>query len=766
MGATNAANLNPNRPGDPSGISDQAIRLFLMVNTFETGGSERQFTVLAQNLAPPQFQLHLGCISRRGPLAQHFPDAPQFPLGGSLFGWQSLRTRLNLARHLRQHRVQIAHAFDFYTNLTLIPAARLARVPVVIGSHRQLGDLMTPAQFRAQAAAFRWCDAVVCNSQAAADRLIANGLSPSKIAVIGNALPSEAFTEAPAALPKRPGVARVGMVARMNHRYKNQSGFLRIAAQIHRRMSNVEFVLVGDGPLRQELEKEASNLGLGASAIFLGDRQDMPAVLASLDVAVNTSDSESLSNVILEAMAAGLPVVAYDVGGNSELLGGQTGTLIPAGNETGFADAVQKLLADSALREQLGQSARQFAQQNFSLDRVRQRYVELYATLLQKKSRVPHPSAYFAEGWEPSPKCPPKESAAKRLRVCIVAPSLRYVGGQAVQADLLMRLWQNDPEVEVSFLAVDPPLPSVLAWAEGIPGVRTILREPIYFWSLWRGLKDVDVAHIFSASYWSFLLAPAPAWFFAKLRGKKSIVNYRSGEARDHLRRFRSGKFVLSRVAKIVAPSGYLVDVFREFGLTAAVVPNLIDLSQFHYRERSPLRPHLVCTRGFSNYYSVDVVVKAFAEVKREYPEAQLDLVGEGPLEHDVRKLVADLNLAGVNFAGVASRQEIGKYYDQADIFINASWLDNMPVSVIEAFAAGTPVVTTSPESMPYLVEHERTGLLSPVGDEKALAANVVRLLRDPALAASLAQNAHHESRKYTWEAVREQWLNTYRGLM
>ena len=329
-----------------------------------------------------------------------------------------------------------------------------------------------------------------------------------------------------------------------------------------------------------------------------------------------------------------------------------------------------------------------------------------------------------------------------------------------------MRLWQNDPEVEVSFLAVDPPLPRVLAWAEGIPGVRTILREPIYFWSLWRGLKDADVAHIFSASYWSFLLAPAPAWFFAKLRGKKSIVNYRSGEARDHLQRFRSGSFVLSRVDKIVAPSGYLVDVFREFGLTAVVVPNLVDLSQFHYRERGPLRPHLVCTRGFSNYYSVDVVVKAFAELKREYPEAQLDLVGGGPLERAVRKLVADLNLSGVNFAGVASRQEIGKYYDQADIFINASWLDNMPVSVIEAFASGTPVVTTSPECMPYLVEHERTGLLSPVGDERALAANVVRLLRDPPLAASLAQNAHRESQKYTWEAVREQWLNTYRGLM
>jgi glycosyltransferase involved in cell wall biosynthesis len=381
VGATNAASINTIRPGDPP------ISLFLMINTFETGGSERQFTVLAQNMDAPAFQLHLGCVSHRGPLARHFADVPQFPLGGSLFGWQSLRSRLNLSRHLRHHRVQVAHAFDFYANLTLIPAARFARVPVVIGSHRQLGDLMTPAQFRAQAAAFRWCDAVVCNSQAAADRLIATGLAPDKIALIGNALPAEAFTAVPAALPKRPGVARVGMVARMNHRYKNHSGFLRIAAQLHQRMPDAEFVLIGDGPLRQQLENEASSLGLGASAIFLGDRQDMPAVLAALDVAVLTSDSESLSNAILEAMAAGLPVVAYRVGGNSELVDDQRGALIAAGNENDFANAIQSLLSDAQLRERQGNNARRFVEQNFSLDRVRRRYEDLYLTLLEKKGR-------------------------------------------------------------------------------------------------------------------------------------------------------------------------------------------------------------------------------------------------------------------------------------------------------------------------------------------------------------------------------------------
>src|SRR5208282_5590523 len=175
----------------------------------------------------------------------------------------------------------------------------------------------------------------------------------------------------------------------------NHSGFLRIAAQVHQntahqRMPDAEFVLVGDGPLRQQLENEASSLGLGASAIFLGDRQDMPAVLASLDVAVLTSDSESLSNVILEAMAAGLPVVAYRVGGNAELIDEKRGDekrgqLISAGDEEGFAAAVERLLSAPSIRAQFGHNARKFAEENFGLENVRARYEACYQTLLEKK---------------------------------------------------------------------------------------------------------------------------------------------------------------------------------------------------------------------------------------------------------------------------------------------------------------------------------------------------------------------------------------------
>lgn len=730
--------------------------LFLMTNSFETGGSERQFANLAQSFRASSFRTRIGCITKSGDFWEGFDDVMEFPLGGNLYGVRSMQARLRLAHYLRESHTAVAHGFDFYTNLVLIPAARLARVPVVLGSQRQLGDLLSPAKSRVQLAILRWCDRVICNSRAAALCLVQQGLPERKIVIIGNGLAPSAFAPAIPALDRSSSVLRVGMIARMNTPSKNHRAFLQAAASVSRKFPGTEFILAGDGPLRPGLEAEARTLGLGARAHFLGDRRDIPAILASMNVSVLPSASESLSNAILESMAAEVPVVASSVGGNPELVANDRGILIPPGDAEALASAIECLLQNPTMRAELALNGRRFVESNFTVATMRKRHEELYTELLKTKA------------WRPSPRRSssyPLGSPSRPLRVAIVAASPRYVGGQSVQAQLLLANWQNDPDVEASLIPIDPVFPRGLKWAESIRFLRTLIRQPFYFYALWRGLSDADVAHIFSASYWSFLIAPAPAWMVARAFGKKALIHYHSGEARDHLRRFRTARPVLANADLLVVPSGYLVDVFREFGLNAQAVPNIVDPSQFTFRERKPLRPHLVCTRGFHPYYRVDLVVRAFAEVQRDFPLAQLDLIGKGPEEGKIRKLVSELNLTGVNFAGVASLQEISRFYDAADIFINASALDNMPVSIQEAFASGTPVVTTAPEGMRYLVEHERTGLLSEPGDASALAENVKRLLRDSGLASFIALNAHEQSKQYRWSMVREQWLEIYRSL-
>jgi L-malate glycosyltransferase len=455
-------------------------------------------------------------------------------------------------------------------------------------------------------------------------------------------------------------------------------------------------------------------------------------------------------------MAAGVPVIATDVGGNRELLGDDRGILIPAGSDAAMAQALEQIAADGMRRERIGRKARTYALENFTIEHMRRRHEEFYTELLERKN------------WRPklSQSAGLQGRTLGSVRVAIVAASLRYVGGQSVQADLLLRHWRNDESVSATLIPIDPSLPGVLSWVERIPGLRTLVRQPFYVSALWRGLKHAQIAHIFSASYWSFLIAPVPAWIIARMQGKKTLLHYHSGEARDHFHRFRSAVPLLHRMGTLVVPSGYLVDVFREFGLKAEVVPNVVDLSQFSFRLRQPLRPHLICTRGFHPYYRVDLVVRAFAEVCQHYPNARLDLVGGGPSEQEIRRLVTELNLSGIHFKGVVPYSDIGHLYDAADVFVNASSLDNMPVSVLEGFASGTPVISTAPEGITYLVEHERTGLLSATGDADALAANILRVLGDGKLAAHLAKNAREELQRYCWDTVREQWLTTYRNMV
>jgi len=360
--------------------------LCMMTNTLEVGGSERQFVALVEALSGRRFEVKPACLRCIGGLVSRLGEIPEFPTGGSLFRLQSHRARLAIARFIRRNHCVVAHAFDFYTNLMMVPAARVAGVPVVLGSHRQLGDLLTRGQFWAQLTAFRMCDRVLCNSRAAAERLRTAGLPERKLEIIPNGLLEQAFESCAPAIPRRPGVVRVGMIARMNDPVKNHPAFLRAAARVARELPEVEFLLVGDGPLRPGFETMATELGIAPKVIFAGERHDIPAMLASMDVSVLISSSESLSNVILESMAAGVPVVATNVGGNPELVkDGETGMLVPPGDEDRLVDALLRLARDAGLRRHCSQSGREFSRSSFHIDVIRRRYEQLYSSLLEEK---------------------------------------------------------------------------------------------------------------------------------------------------------------------------------------------------------------------------------------------------------------------------------------------------------------------------------------------------------------------------------------------
>jgi glycosyltransferase involved in cell wall biosynthesis len=281
-----------------------------------------------------------------------------------------------------------------------------------------------------------------------------------------------------------------------------------------------------------------------------------------------------------------------------------------------------------------------------------------------------------------------------------------------------------------------------------------------------RELSRADVVHVFSASYSSFLLAPLPAMLTARALGRPVVLNYRSGEAPDHLRRSAVARAAIRRVDRNVVPSRFLVDVFASFGIDATIVPNIVDMERFRFRERDGLAPRLVSTRNFEELYNVACTLRAFGIVQRRWPAASLTLVGGGREEPMLRELAADLRLRHVTFAGRVSPDAIAGHYAAADIYIQSPNIDNMPTSVLEAYASGLPVVSTEAGGVPAILTHGEHGLLAPIGDHDALAAQVLRLLDDAALARRLARGALAACRRCTWLEVRQQWLRLYESVL
>jgi len=347
------------------------------------------------------------------------------------------------------------------------------------------------------------------------------------------------------------------------------------------------------------------------------------------------------------------------------------------------------------------------------------------------------------------------------LRIALVAPTLAILGGQGVQAHALSERLQREG-YEVTFVPINPAFPAGLRWLRRHPYVRTLLNQLLYLRCLLH-LRQADVVHVFAASYWSFLLAPVPAIIAARLSGKRVVLNYHSGEADDHLARW--GVLVhpwLRLVDEIVVPSEYLQGVFTRHGYQVRVIRNVVDTSGFRYRERIPLRPRLLSNRNLEPHYRIDNTLEAFALLKGQYPDATLTVAGYGSEEGRLRRLAASRGTSGIRFVGRIEPSAMPDVYDAADIFVNSSAVDNQPVSVLEALAAGLPVVSTGTGDIATMVQDGETGLIVPSGDPAAMAKAVIGLLENPDRALLIARRARREVEKYTWPQVREAWAAIY----
>ena len=279
------------------------------------------------------------------------------------------------------------HASDMPSVLFALPAATLARVPVRIANRREINAHRSIAALAIQRAAYACAHRIVANSRAVNDRLRAELVPARKIAVISNGLAVEVFRRHVA----RPTPRRVVTVANLRPE-KCHDVLIDAAAEVLRRFPDARFEFVGSGPELGTLRERARICGVAHAVAFLGHREDVADRLADADIFVLPSRSEAFPNALLEAMAAGLPVVASAVGGILELVDdGRNGLLVPAGDPRALADRLCRLMAEANLGERLGEQARRHVESRYSFDRMVAAFEKLYIEELARR-RLKQPS--------------------------------------------------------------------------------------------------------------------------------------------------------------------------------------------------------------------------------------------------------------------------------------------------------------------------------------------------------------------------------------
>jgi len=319
-------------------------------------------------------------------------------------------------------------------------------------------------------------------------------------------------------------------------------------------------------------------------------------------------------------------------------------------------------------------------------------------------------------------------------------------------------------EAGIAVEVVQVNAPYQPAWAEKLWGLRALFRLVPYVFRLWCCAGRVQLFHIMANSGWAWHLFAAPAVWIARARGTAVIVNYRGGEAESFFAaQFRWVGPTLARATRVVVPSGFLEAVFARRGVTTSIVPNIIDLSRFHPAEKRPRGCHLIVTRNLEDIYDIPTALRAFAAIRRHHAEARLTVAGSGPRLAELHALCAELGVADVvRFTGRLDNDDIARLYREADVLLNPSLADNMPISLLEAMASGVAIVSTDVGGIPYLVEHDRSALLVPPRRPDEMAAQVLRLLADAGLMERLRIAGLEVAGRYTWPSVQERLFDVY----
>ena len=368
-----------------------------LLDSFNQGGTEGQIVQLTRWLqASGKYRIFLAALSGEGPLRAEverlgYRDIPTFPLQ-NFYNVNALKQQTRLVSYLREKKIDVVHAHDFYTNIFGMAAATVAGVPGRIASRRETEGIRSPAKRWVERRAFNSAKVVIANAEAIRQQLIGEGLRPEKVITIHNGIdvariapqPDERRSELLESFGLPQSRRFVTIVANMRHVMKDQATFLRAAKLVHDAVPASGFVLAGEGEQADRLRGLANELEIADSTFFIGRCSRVSDLLSISDVCVLSSKGvEGFSNSILEYMAAARPVVATDVGGAREaIVEGETGYVVQPEDFATMAQRIISLLREPERARGMGAEGRKRVQETFSCEAQLQRVEDVYGKLL------------------------------------------------------------------------------------------------------------------------------------------------------------------------------------------------------------------------------------------------------------------------------------------------------------------------------------------------------------------------------------------------
>jgi glycosyltransferase involved in cell wall biosynthesis len=353
-------------------VSQKPRPVLLMTRTLGHGGTERQLTETALSLNRDLFTPHVCCIEGGGVRADQLAQAGipilELPMS-SLVSKQCMAGMVRLRRYLREHRIEVVHAFDTPMNLFGVPVASFLGIPVVLSSQRCNEDVIWQPYRRPQRLAHALADGVVANCEAMRQHLLKDySLPPRKVELCYNGIDTSVFHTDVRTQPDgvRDASLVIGSVCVLRQE-KSIETLVDAFAQMRHIAPGLKLLIVGSGVQREALIARSVELGLASDAFFFPTTSDVPYWLHAIDIFVLPSISEALSNSLMEAMACGCCAVASRVGGNPELVRpDETGLLFESGNVSDLADQLTVLVQDAALRHRLATTGATWIAENMS----------------------------------------------------------------------------------------------------------------------------------------------------------------------------------------------------------------------------------------------------------------------------------------------------------------------------------------------------------------------------------------------------------------